>query len=149
MTTALLAGAIAEYSKWDHYHTHGCNGSLRRQVISCHDRNLARWYFDDPFCDILLYLSWHFVHNLPGHKSQRCLAGLWVYLCTEPLTGRHRFWPSQMLFYVAFYPRPVLAFGYCRCLRLSVCVFVRVRQPSACPRDNSSSVQARITKFGP
>ena len=28
-----------------------------------------------------------------------------------------------------FYPRPVLAFGYCRCLRLSVCVSVR---PSVC-----------------
>ena len=52
-------------------------------------------------------------------------------------------------FILFFYPRPVLAFGYCRCLRLSVCVSVRVRQPSACPRDNSSSVQARITKFGP
>ena len=25
-----------------------------------------------------------------------------------------------------FYPRPVLAFGYCRCLRLSVCPSVRV-----------------------
>ena len=25
----------------------------------------------------------------------------------------------------SFYPRPVLAFGYCRCLRLSVCVSVR------------------------
>ena len=48
-----------------------------------------------------------------------------------------------------FYPRPVLAFGYCRCLRLSVCVSVCVRQPPACPRDNSSSVQAGITKFGP
>ena len=28
-----------------------------------------------------------------------------------------------------FYPRPVLAFGYCRCLRLSFCVSVR---PSVC-----------------
>ena len=27
---------------------------------------------------------------------------------------------------IPFYPRPVLAFGYCRCLRLSVCPFVRV-----------------------
>ena len=27
--------------------------------------------------------------------------------------------------WVNFYPRPVLAFGYCRCLRLSVCVCVR------------------------
>ena len=46
----------------------------------------------------------------------------------------------------AFYPRPVLAFGYCPCLR--VCVCVSVRQSWACPCDNSSTVQARITKFG-
>ena len=30
---------------------------------------------------------------------------------------------SQITF--CFYPRPVLAFGYCRCLRLCVCVCVR------------------------
>ena len=48
-----------------------------------------------------------------------------------------------------FYPRPVLAFGYCRCLRVCVCVRVSVRQSSACPYNNSSTVQARITKFGP
>ena len=49
-----------------------------------------------------------------------------------------------------FYPRPVLAFGYCRCLRLSVCVSVCVcvRQPQACPRHKSPRVQARTTKFG-
>ena len=46
-----------------------------------------------------------------------------------------------------FFPRPVLAYGYCRCLCLSVCV--SVRQSLACPRDNSGPVQARITKFGP
>ena len=45
-----------------------------------------------------------------------------------------------------FYPRPVLAFGYCRCLR--VCVCPCVRQSWACPCDNSPTVQARITKFG-
>ena len=44
-----------------------------------------------------------------------------------------------------FYPRPVLASGYCRCLCLCVCVY----QSLACPDDNSSPVQARITKFGP
>ena len=41
-----------------------------------------------------------------------------------------------------FYPRPVMAFGYCRCLRLSVCVYVCVcvRQSCVCPRDNSLPV---------
>ena len=50
-----------------------------------------------------------------------------------------------------FYPRPVLAFGYCRCLCLCVCVSVClcVCQSLACPRDNSGPVQARIAKFGP
>ena len=47
------------------------------------------------------------------------------------------------------YPSPVLAFGYCRYLRLYVSLFVCVYQLRACPRDNSSNVQARITKFGP
>ena len=28
--------------------------------------------------------------------------------------------------FVGFYPRPVMAFGYCRCVRLSVCVSVHV-----------------------
>ena len=46
-----------------------------------------------------------------------------------------------------FYLRPVLASGYCRCLRLSVCV--SVRQSLACPRGISRPVQAWITKFGP
>ena len=44
-----------------------------------------------------------------------------------------------------FYPRPVLAFGYCHRLRLWVCVCVY--QSRACPHDNSSPIQARITKF--
>ena len=46
---------------------------------------------------------------------------------------------------IHFYPRPVLASGYCRCLCLCVCVY----QSLACPHNNSSPVQARITKFGP
>ena len=52
-----------------------------------------------------------------------------------------------MYHHEVFYPRPVLASGYCRCLCLCVCVCVY--QSLACPDDNSSPVQARITKFGP
>ena len=50
-----------------------------------------------------------------------------------------------------YYPMPILAFGYCRCLRLFVCPCVcqSVCQSLACPRDNSGTIQARITKFGP
>ena len=55
-------------------------------------------------------------------------------------------WLRSLLF---FYPRPVLAFGYCRCLRLCVCVCLSVCQSLACPRDNSGPDQARIAKFGP
>ena len=39
----------------------------------------------------------------------------------------------------------VLSLPVCMC----VCVRVSVRQSSACPCNNSSTVQARITKFGP
>ena len=35
------------------------------------------------------------------------------------------------------------------CVCVCVCVRVSVRQSSACPCNNSSTVQARITKFGP
>ena len=59
---------------------------------------------------------------------------LWI----NCLTHRHWGWnpgegtPSMLgdmdvpPFWPPFYPRPVLAFGYCRCLRLSVCPSVRV-----------------------
>ena len=39
----------------------------------------------------------------------------------------HHTWRGSLE--LPFYPRPVLAFGYCRCLRLSVCPPVR---PSVC-----------------
>ena len=52
--------------------------------------------------------------------------------------------------FFSYYPRPVLAFGYCCCLHLYIYVHVSVcvYQSLACPHDNSGPVQARITKFG-
>ena len=53
-----------------------------------------------------------------------------------------------------FYPRTVLTFGYCHCMRLYVCLCIRVcvyvcaSTPKACPQENSLSVEARTTKFG-
>ena len=46
-----------------------------------------------------------------------------------------------------YYPRPVLAFGHSRCLRLCDRVSLCVYQSRACPHDNSPLVQARITEF--
>ena len=84
----------------------------------------------------------------------------WFWWCTSILTlccvlrnevmycslqkGIHR--AQYKMARIVFYPRPVLAIGYCRCLRLSVRPSVRHQ---VCPRDNSSPVQATVTKFGP
>ena len=73
----------------------------------------------------------------------------WLICC------RHHFvlWKLFHFDVFSFYPRPVLAFGYCRCLRLCVCVCL-----SVCLCVNhllvraitwDPPVQARIAKFGP
>ena len=117
------------------------------------------------FCEensVQHHLGVWWVHTLTV-KISICHENLNSKLGTKP-------WPKPMIFFVnwtlsnkfqwnldqntkmffnVFYPRPVLAFGYCRCLRVCVCVRVSVRQSSACPCNNSSTVQARITKFGP
>ena len=67
-----------------------------------------------------------------------CISWIVLYLCQqltieENMKGIH--WSLMdsthkgrlvMQSFDGFYPRPVLAFGYCRCLRLSVCVSVCV-----------------------
>ena len=58
-------------------------------------------------------------------------------------------WPHEPCYQgtlKTFYPRPVLASGYCCCPCSSVRLSVRHQ---VCLHNNSSSVQARITKFGP
>ena len=47
-----------------------------------------------------------------------------------------------------FYPRPVLAFGHCRCLHMPVRVCIRI-STLGCPRHNLSPVPTRTTKIGP
>ena len=89
------------------------------------------------------------------HKPEFLLQSLWWYEIWHadvswPLQSRSNLGHHLLIFLIwHHYPRPVLAFGYCRCLRLSVCVCPSVCQSRACPRDNSWPVSARITKFGP
>ena len=102
-------------------------------VISIFSRGLILW-------DIMEILQFAF----PWGDSRRRVYQQYLSIALNP-------WPPELFVrnmnvYVHFYPRPVLAFGYCRCLRPSVSPSVR---PRVCPRDNSSPVQARITKFGP
>ena len=79
-------------------------------------------------------------HNIDCVNVELIILGLctFIHLCLQMISF--------------YYPRPVLAFGYCHRLRLCVCVCVRlcvcVYQSLACPRDNSSPVRARTTKFG-
>ena len=91
-------------------------------------------------------------HNAPlpyliiHHSEQKC-----AHFCSEWCIvgyGTGALVDLQICFNVNFYPRPVLAFGYCHRLRLCVCPCVCVYQSLACPHDNSSAVHARITKFG-
>ena len=63
--------------------------------------------------------------------------GYWMFKFCSP----HGYWNFSV-----FYPRPVLASGYCRFPCPSIRPSVRHQ---VCPCDNSSTVQARITKFGP
>ena len=80
---------------------------------------------------------------VPVNKCDNCCSG---YECRQIC---HAY--TDMPFTLSshnFYPRPVLAFGYCRCLRLCVFVSVCVYQSRVCPHDNSPLVQAKITKFG-
>ena len=52
------------------------------------------------------------------------MLGSWS--CLSKLTRCFRKHEKIISIFNHFYPRPVLAFGYCRCLRLSVCVSVCV-----------------------
>ena len=59
-----------------------------------------------------IYYIWH-------HVAGSCLNS------ARPLAGTG-LTTKLDIFYFSFYLRPVLAFGYCRCLRLSVCLSVCV-----------------------
>ena len=77
--------------------------------------------------------------QLASHSYNQYVHRVWY--CNWKYPGRASFCRAR------FYLRPVLAFGYCRCLRLSVCVSVCVHQPPGCSCDNSSLIQSKITKI--
>ena len=81
-----------------------------------------------------------------------CRGGNWRFKCSKKDTvsdmPHWNCWPFNNK---VFSPRPVLAFGYCCCLHLSVhtCVCPFVCQPWVCEGDNLWPIQTRIIKFGP
>ena len=83
-------------------------------------------------CQTASWFGW-FQHKF-HHMLHYATCYLTVFSCDQAalrtlLSVRQSVRPSVCLSVTPFYPRTVLAFGYCRCLRLSVCVSVR---PSVC-----------------
>ena len=78
--------------------------------------------------------TWHCIHIF-WHKGKYHSQDIISYVCEiytllclfHPMNGilRNCIYTANSCSFMHFYPRPVLAFGYCRCLRLSVCVSVR------------------------
>ena len=102
--------------------------------------------------NIILALVWIMAWRRPGDKplSEPMMVSLPTHICvTRPQWVKGTKFTKHLFslyqgFHVFFYPRPLLASGNCRCMCLCVCVY----QSLACPHDNSSPAQARITKFG-
>ena len=63
-----------------------------------------------------------------------------------PLRTNPSIWRQDV---IRIYPRPVLAFGHCRCLYLCLCICVCVSlcKSLVCRHNNSGPVQARIAKI--
>ena len=87
-------------------------------------------------CSIFTTLCWashlwsRIINRITGKRYFRWHIGEWKpwsdleQVCSVQLEP-HRVWRCGSR-RNDFYPRPVLAFGYCRCLRVCVCVCVRV-----------------------
>ena len=79
-------------------------------------------------------------------QTQKCKVGVNNIVIES---NGYDFTKLTLLITTHFHPRTILAIGYCCCLRMCVCVCLFVCQSRACPCDNSSPIQGRITKFGP
>ena len=93
---------------------------------------------------LYIWWPWYFVF----HKTQqKWLPMFWksIHICRKYLMNGEiaRLWTKCSILFL-----PEASFGL-RVLSLPVSVCVCVYQSLACPDDNSSPVQARITKFGP
>ena len=102
--------------------------------------NSKNWKYNNDWRLSFFMAKFHFQNRRQNGKIDLCSANHRICNIRYVLIKFSGYIAYDMQF--NFYPRPVMAFGYCRCLRLSVCVClcVCVRQSWVCPRDNSSPV---------
>ena len=107
--------------RW-HLRVCGC-----RLYLSCMSLYLGHWFVKCMF--------WSSSHLKATQLS--IVSSLWQGAAKVIFT-RGQFWPSGIVI-------ACVCGSVCPCVCMCVCVY----QSRACPHDNSSPIQARITKFGP
>ena len=118
---------------------------LGKELItySCVSRKfLALWYwFSARKHDFFHYMR---ISNLPSHDVFASKASFTIHCCPSDLSAQNddaKYGWIRIFTRGQFWPSGIVVACVCVCVCLSVC------QSRVCPRDNSSPVQARITKF--
>ena len=141
-----------------------CFSKMWISLASCY---LFFFRCQTPLYIIVIFFFWILLNsNCYACDPFNCLSELWwcccprwknSFFCIKKMLPLSRFYivqeipiaqqiplgePDSKSIFLHFYPRPVLAFGYCRCLRVCVCMCVCpcVRQSWVCPCDNSSTI---------
>ena len=76
-----------------------------------------------PFIPVMIIVQ-NMIHRLYAYICPPLKEYLWRYKITHTISKLVDLVPILQQSDSQFYPRPVLAFGYCRCLRMCVCVCV-------------------------
>ena len=110
---------------------------LYTDICACHHTLESSWYAPtDPYrqgciCPAWMWFNEHYSDVIMGTMATQITSLTIVYSTVYSGADQRKHQSSSSLAFVQgielcsyFYPRPVLAFGYCRCLRACVCVYV-------------------------